>query len=391
MSKQVDDDAWVLDADAQVENNHNVMILGAGFSACAGMPVVSNFLDQMRYAIHWFERTDRNDEVLAIANVLMFLHRAAAAGYRTTFDPENVEELFCLASALGGEATTRDMIVAISATLDFCAQKAPQPPLHFITPRHIADSIGLKPSLKQGLLHEQLVEFDPTVPEYIVAALLGKLGDAGSDAKNTILSFNYDLLVETAASRLGLGVDYSVGDRVVDHRSSKTGEIGAAVPLLKLHGSVNWAFNGDRQLCVFEDYKSLRDAGQIPLLVPPTWRKTFTDHFELIWQRAVVALRTATRICIVGFSMPETDIHFRYLLCAGLRDNISLRKILFVDPNVGHLRQRIERLFRAELITRGTIELRQETIQRTVLDETAMRKLGRPRFAETSPLSWQGI
>jgi len=39
---------------------------------------------------------------------------------------------------------------------------------------------------------------------------------------------------------------------------------------------------------------------------------------------------------IIGFSIPPTDIHFKYLLAAGLQENISLRKIYCVntDPEV---------------------------------------------------------
>jgi len=46
----------------------------------------------------------------------------------------------------------------------------------------------------------------------------------------------------------------------------------------------------------------------------------------------VEALTNATRIVIIGFSIPPTDIHFKYLLAAGLQENISLRKIYCFNP-----------------------------------------------------------
>jgi hypothetical protein len=133
--------------------------------------------------------------------------------------------------------------------------------------------------------------------------------------------------------------------------------------VLKLHGSVNWV-NFPEYLSsseekarpalgqeedwelepgplgprVFGDYSELRNKGFSPLLLPPTWRKDLgTDqyaryNFSSVWDGAVAALRTATNVIILGYSVPPTDLHFRYLLAAGLQDNISLRRILFVNP-----------------------------------------------------------
>ena len=38
-----------------VENNHNVYILGAGFSANAGLPMINGFLTRMREVHSWLE------------------------------------------------------------------------------------------------------------------------------------------------------------------------------------------------------------------------------------------------------------------------------------------------------------------------------------------------
>jgi len=47
----------------------------------------------------------------------------------------------------------------------------------------------------------------------------------------------------------------------------------------------------------------------------------------------VQALKEATRIIIIGFSIPPTDIHFKYLMAAGLQENISLRQIFCINTN----------------------------------------------------------
>jgi superfamily I DNA/RNA helicase len=70
---------------------------------------------------------------------------------------------------------------------------------------------------------------------------------------------------------------------------------------------------------------------------------------------------------IIGYSLPATDSHFKYLMSAGLRDNISFRKILFVNSASSatatggspaqELEQRLFRVLRPELKERGIAEL----------------------------------
>jgi hypothetical protein len=50
-----------------------------------------------------------------------------------------------------------------------------------------------------------------------------------------------------------------------------------------------------------------------------------------VWQKAVDALKTATRICVIGYSMPETDAFFKFLLALGLAENDRLYKLVVVD------------------------------------------------------------
>ncbi len=70
------------------------------------------------------------------------------------------------------------------------------------------------------------------------------------------------------------------------------------------------------------------------IIVPPTWRKDFWGPLIDVWRKAIVALRTATRIVFLGFSFPDTDSHIKYLLAAGLQENISLQNIYCANPDV---------------------------------------------------------
>jgi len=85
------------------------------------------------------------------------------------------------------------------------------------------------------------------------------------------------------------------------------------------------------------------------MLIPPTWNKVLGAFLADVWDSAVAALRTATRIIVIGYSIPETDLHFKFLLATGLQDNVSLRKIIFVNPDSEGVSQRVTSLFRPEL------------------------------------------
>jgi hypothetical protein len=69
-----------------------------------------------------------------------------------------------------------------------------------------------------------------------------------------------------------------------------------------------------------------------PMLVPPSWDKTeYQNLMQPIWNQAVTQLKNATRICIIGYSLPESDAYFKYLLTLGLAENHGLYKFIVVD------------------------------------------------------------
>jgi hypothetical protein len=43
---------------SDIHTNHNVYILGAGFSVPGGLPTIANFIDVMRDSIGWLEEMD---------------------------------------------------------------------------------------------------------------------------------------------------------------------------------------------------------------------------------------------------------------------------------------------------------------------------------------------
>jgi len=136
-----------------------------------------------------------------------------------------------------------------------------------------------------------------------------------------------------------------------------------SVPLLKLHGSVNWGMCTECDQVVWVEYVSDADWVRFrdeqvsiqpfsidsvykrscqyhaedeppllePLLVPPTWTKWIGDFTRrFIWRQAYSALRSCSHLIFIGFSLPDEDLHIRELLMAGLAEKKE-RKVSVYD------------------------------------------------------------
>lgn len=311
-----------------LHNNHNVYILGAGFSRLRGLPLINDFMMQMRDALEYHAQNKHRQECDAIRAVLNFRMKASSAAYRVQVDLENIEELFSLASA---SANTHDESIrlAIAATLDYGFHANKQLWARF---GHI--SLDNFSDIKNWVNPSSLDAYSRSLKripayQYIVRALIGnRAGEGGME--DTFITFNYDTILEDALD--ALGTQYSLGfERSASSKSS------SAIHVLKLHGSTNWAIPKDKrsEVKVFESYRHVVNEGLTPYLVPPTWKKDSRGALNHIWSHSLKALENATRVVIIGFSIPPTDLHFKYLLAAGLQNNYSLREIVFVNPEPG--------------------------------------------------------
>ena len=361
-----------------IHNDRNVYILGAGFSADAGMPLVADFMNTMRDAVAWLNNyaPDRKREIEAIEAVFAFRRNAAAAALRTHIDVENIEELFSLAAAYRQgrhEADESKVALAIAATLDYAAKRNGD------GVRKVAADFGETPPSRRPVGWVPSTGHSPNaylLPFYdLYLGVMTGYFSQSLPQRNTLITFNYDTVAEEALARLGIAYDYGLPGGAVRWVSGQPGGTGDGIPILKLHGSVNWGFNpsavSHQKMDIFVDYTALqgKNAGHELILAPPTWRKGWAPNHVMaaVWDAAVEALSKATRIIIVGYSLPATDSHFKYLMSAGLRDNISLRKILFVNnastaaatgnSPAQELEQRLFQVLRPELKERGIVEL----------------------------------
>ena len=207
------------DPKTTAHNDHNVYILGAGFSVDAGLPLIKGFMNRMRDAAAWLgSQADRERELEAIDRVLRFRLEATGAAYRVPLDVDNVEELFSLASASGDEDLAAKMPLAIAATLEYArsiaATLAEDRPYEL----GIKDGSGWTPPRNWGApVRQTSPQLRGGVPdrwfscpryEFYLGLIGGYFNPGGPDRRDTIITFNYDTVIEEALAGLGLPFAY---------------------------------------------------------------------------------------------------------------------------------------------------------------------------------------
>jgi hypothetical protein len=157
-------------------------------------------------------------------------------------------------------------------------------------------------------------------------------------AMDTILTFNYDLVLDMCAgSKLGIRLPGAGGPEVVS-------VVGYAVPVVKLHGSVDWAkhsADGKTTIHKVESGQVLKDDHEIAIAAPGRSKATSTQRdFPSLWAFARENLAKADRIVFLGYSFPKTDAFARKTIIEAIARNESKAPIRIIDvvlgPEIGH-------------------------------------------------------
>lgn len=172
--------------------------------------------------------------------------------------------------------------------------------------------------------------------------------------RSCVITTNYDLCVDCALHDRSVPIDYCL----------EGGHPPSGLKLIKLHGSLNWgycekcetisplhpaAFLKDRpvqekyarenrliigsrigfgaQPCGHQPQKE-------PFIVPPTWNKTMhQSELRAVWSAAARELQDAEEIVVIGYSLPEADLFFKYLLAIGAVGDALIHKFWVFDPS----------------------------------------------------------
>ena len=155
----------------------------------------------------------------------------------------------------------------------------------------------------------------------------------------SVISLNYDTLVERVA-------ESELHPTFRPHYPPYLSKSGLTDPphsfslarqtfsLFKLHGSTNWHYSGRRDFfgepiyysevspwgpSFTEDERvSIQSSRhREPLIIPPVMEKStfFTNEsIRRIWREASMALERATRVFVIGYSLPQSDLGMQFFL-----------------------------------------------------------------------------
>lgn len=154
---------------------------------------------------------------------------------------------------------------------------------------------------------------------------------------DAIITFNYDLVLEQMTSHPGC-FGYQTVVTPNEDRAFMAG-----VPILKLHGSVNWAQKGDADesfqvVSGLRDFAAAQMVGSAPLIAAPgaTKKRLCTGSFANIWTAATKHLVEADVIVFIGFRFPPSDSHARSVILGAIANNTApyLRVHTVLGPNL---------------------------------------------------------
>lgn len=334
-----------------------VFVLGAGASVHAGAPLLRDFLARARDLSK--RGAVRRPE--AFENVFRYVEDLLPAAYHVDVDLKNLEHVWSLAELQrqmgleGASEVVNDLKVVVGETLDqLVFNYGPN---------------GCEPDEAYKRFVKRLLERESARAASTVV---------GAVERETVITFNYDVLLDHALLHRGVRPNYSLGTGAP--QMHLTHPVSREIVVLKLHGSINWGqcpqceklvavasptwrtgplekvmlFTGQQvSLNVVSgalaqsECPSCRLRGLEPYMVPPTWSKRIEESALVpVWQAAATALKTARQLVVMGYSMPESDTFMRYLLATALKRSPQLERVVVVNPNVdGTLEQRYRSVF----------------------------------------------
>lgn len=296
---------------------HVVYLLGAGFSAPLGLPVMSNFVSKSKDQF-----STASSEYKHFSDVFDLFEKLAKVKSFYRSDLSNIEEVLSIL-AIGDFREGVDKTRFIKYLADVVS---------YYTPK-LAQYVGTLPSnWRQFAFGNNRVHND--YGNFIFALARRSLsynGTAGGFSTHppdqsiltyAVVTLNYDSVIEKlheyCKNVLALAVPLKLNTPCKKLLSD--GDTAYHIDLAKLHGS-----------------------GHDASIVPPTWSKGPDRLPTAAWQAALDELSRANHIRIFGYSLPDSDLNVRYLLKAAALESFHLKTIdvACLDPD-GSVKRRYD-------------------------------------------------
>ena len=175
-----------------------------------------------------------------------------------------------------------------------------------------------------------------------------------------IISFNYDLIIEKILRKIDVEWDYGFDTVPIEN----------SMFLMKMHGSVNWAYCLQcKDIVKFSDYEAssvLENKSACPVCKEPTletviippilYKDTFYKHpkyediIRQLWGFANDELVDADNIVFIGFSMAETDAYAQELFKISSNMNKDVKYRLVTSPKSAEKIQELKERYEGVLV-----------------------------------------
>lgn len=331
----------------EIMEGNNVFILGAGFSKGCGHPLMKDFVDTGASAI---ERSN-DDNAKSVCNRLKNLRLAIFRGQiessynKTKHNLNNIEDFLNVLmrdskqdlSSQGQETQklspndVRDFIVA---SLKYTERK-PQPE----TFRPIANKDynalyrRMPKEPNQQSLNPRPDDNEQVVLTYPELFLLIVNADSNPNNPDTIISFNYDLVIERIVTNERPDVFKIQYPQLGEEGTLGQGPV--TIQLIKPNGSANWLYcETCKNIFPHKDYVrtgqpclKCGDSATYPFIQPPG-AKTYPLNSQHSFN-IENTISKAKRIGIFGFSFPQGDEEFYNQFKNGLILSSELRIYIF--------------------------------------------------------------
>lgn len=334
----------------------NVIILGAGYSHDAGIPLLGGFVERMwEFAARKAQNGTplSQDDLEIFENAIKVKNELDSYHGRAVFDDRNIEDILSILSfnVLGGGTGDRNklnkMNRAIARTIELSCT---------VTHPGISAS-GQSTEIITG--PDNYRNFWKRLFNWV---------KKGNELP-TIITFNYDLILERSLLQVLIGMNYNQRDKRLPFNSIGINYFNDRAPnfkhsvnyvnwndsnfkpvsgtvlapllteepnlnhlnieILKLHGSLNFPKPRTK---MNEINHNITESLDDPHILPPIFNKMSGNTSDDIWSVALKRLQKAKNVTIVGYSLPRTDIYMQYFLKAALGPNMDLNKISVFDP-----------------------------------------------------------